>query len=699
MVAIKEHEPVNWLCPSPLWENLNGSNLNGHPEHLMRPSILRFSSDAFMDEINAILAYHPASLAGWQAQYETWEQPMATPAIPDTVPDLSERVSMRSRRLTRSGIQIQNELQDRAAATTTGQQENAPEQNQRKLKLYQPIQQRHYLISASLVCRRFGFPDRTVDAGKQERVSYVLRRIFLVDDQTEPDDNPANWQECAYLRGANGSHWQPIDLEQETQLFPGEERLGMFPQAFNEMDNHPRKLFCGVIPVGRREEYLAAPRHSSETEGDPQSATQQASDARVFLLQMQVTGPWSDLVSQARRQKLSLASATQGSLTQVLQDVFGSPPSGANPGLLRNGRNQAQTISWYLLLDLERFLHRYLRSLWNYIQENVEAEPLSDEDTAVYNWLTSVTLDDTLRTGLESSLSGSGYTVLSNLIQALQAISDNDIRDNLERVDTQFNIEEPAGSNENALWPTFLFPLADCGERGPIPLQIGADDFAGLPSETEQLQDPDPNFSLELENLVTLVGEALAQREISVQPEAFIANPDTIDGRSAWFTIRCVYERPNCGSRAPTIVGEPSEPFEMASFFDPDAPVRQALIAMPFDISPAGLRKYKKGTTIAISDMLCGQIKRIRKLTFGDLVLSVLPWPFHKDLPDVGGSGPCGQSPNNTFGMFCSLSIPIVTLCALILLIIMVTLFDIFFRWIPFLFLCLPIPGLKGKKS
>ncbi len=99
-----------------------------------------------------------------------------------------------------------------------------------------------------------------------------------------------------------------------------------------------------------------------------------------------------------------------------------------------------------------------------------------------------------------------------------------------------------------------------------------------------------------------------------------------------------------------------------------------------------------------ISDMLCGKIKRIRKLTLGDLVLSVLPWPFHKDLPSVGPTGSCSGK-DGTFGMFCSLSIPIVTLCALILLFIIVSLFDIFFRWLPYLFTCLPIPGLKGKKK
>jgi hypothetical protein len=94
-----------------------------------------------------------------------------------------------------------------------------------------------------------------------------------------------------------------------------------------------------------------------------------------------------------------------------------------------------------------------------------------------------------------------------------------------------------------------------------------------------------------------------------------------------------------------------------------------------------------------ISDMLCGQLKRIRKLSLGDLVLSVLPWPFHKDLPRPDDNGPCADS----FGEFCSLSIPIVTLCALIFLIILVALFDLFFKWLPLLFWCFPIKLLSGK--
>jgi hypothetical protein len=76
----------------------------------------------------------------------------------------------------------------------------------------------------------------------------------------------------------------------------------------------------------------------------------------------------------------------------------------------------------------------------------------------------------------------------------------------------------------------------------------------------------------------------------------------------------------------------------MAGFFDPDAPARPVRIGLPVDISPAGLRKFDKNAVFVMSDMLCGQIDRMKGITLADLVLSVLPWPFHKDLsvPDKG---------------------------------------------------------------
>jgi hypothetical protein len=174
-----------------------------------------------------------------------------------------------------------------------------------------------------------------------------------------------------------------------------------------------------------------------------------------------------------------------------------------------------------------------------------------------------------------------------------------------------------------------------------------------------------------------------------------IASQAPLDMRQGWFVIRCVYERPLCGTIDPPVLSEPTKAFQIAGFFDPDAPARPIRIALPIDITPAGLRKFDRNTAFMMSDLLCGQVNRMKGITFMDLVLSVLPFPFHKGL-DVPDSGGCKEG-ELSIGMICSLSIPIITICALILLIIIVLLLDFIFKWMPFLMFCFPLPGLKAK--
>jgi hypothetical protein len=218
----------------------------------------------------------------------------------------------------------------------------------------------------------------------------------------------------------------------------------------------------------------------------------------------------------------------------------------------------------------------------------------------------------------------------------MQSLAEDNVRQGLESVETRFDREKSRAHSNNASWPGFFFPLADPSAIGPLPLSMNGTDFSGMSLELDKRDNP---FDDALEQLVVLLEAALDELPDTARPELTLPDPDATNPGSAWFTIRCVYERPNCGPRSPTLVSAPSEAFEMASFFDPQAPARAARIPMPFDISPGGLRKFNKSATLAVSDMLCAQIKRIRKLTLGDLVLSVLPWPFHKDLPSVGPAG------------------------------------------------------------
>jgi hypothetical protein len=162
--------------------------------------------------------------------------------------------------------------------------------------------------------------------------------------------------------------------------------------------------------------------------------------------------------------------------------------------------------------------------------------------------------------------------------------------------------------------------------------------------------------------------------------------------------MRLVYERPGCTPFHEAVVSEATPPFQMAGFFDSDAPARPIRIGLPVDISPAGLRKFDKNAVFMMSDMLCGQVDRMKGIGLADLVLSVLPWPFHKPL-SVPEKGDCKTGDGLSLGVMCSLSIPIITICALLLLMIIVSLLDFIFRWLPYFIVCFPLPGFKGRKK
>jgi hypothetical protein len=543
------------------------------------------------------------------------------------------------------------------------------------------------MITASLVCRRPGLPDRRVDPSKQEQASYVIRRLIATDDATElPAIDRTGWQEHAFVRTANTQGWQPVASESEPaedHLLPGEERLPMFRLAFEESVERNRHLLGGVIPVGRRETYVGArvlPPVDNSSLAQSVPVDDETPDPRLFLFQMRVTGPWSELVLQNMDQiEKDLNSGVDSSMNAALSEAGVSPPPNSPGDINTIARNQAQTVSWYILLDFERFLYNHVRNVWRVLA--------NDPDVPIPDPL----LEQPLLTHLER-IEITGVTAGSaNLRQVLERFAqDQEIGERLESVEFPY-------PQDAANWPTFRFPLADVGTAGPFPFVVNGVDRSGFVfAGREQTL---ANVTSELAQLETFVEQALPPRESARLPETTLPTERDFAPGDVWFVIRCVYERPNCGPFNPAVLSEPTEAFQMASFFDPEAPARAIRIPLPLDTSTAGLRKFNKNATMMVSDMLCGQIRRIRKLSLGDLVLSVLPWPFHKDLPDPGGTGPCGKDTGNTFGMFCSLSIPIVTLCALILLIIMVSLFDLFFRWLPYLFVCLPIPGFKGKKT
>jgi hypothetical protein len=135
--------------------------------------------------------------------------------------------------------------------------------------------------------------------------------------------------------------------------------------------------------------------------------------------------------------------------------------------------------------------------------------------------------------------------------------------------------------------------------------------------------------------------------------------------------IRCAYLRPHCEKVHGPIVSAPTERFRLASFFDPDAPARDVHIALPIGTGVKDLRKLRKSVSVGISEQLQRQMSRVGEL---------------KD--DFKAK----EGQEIDFGLVCSFSIPIVTICALIVLMIFVIILNLIFFWLPLLKICLPVP-------
>jgi hypothetical protein len=356
-------------------------------------------------------------------------------------------------------------------------------------------------------------------------------------------------------------------------------------------------------------------------------------DTRRLLLKQQVIGPWNELEELAKRAAASLGGK--------------DPDQGVLDAAIKRANEQIQMIAWYLLLDLSHWLETNAPAVWAATQSTQPggvSGTLQGAELALYNTL--------------GALSSEGQT-LRDAVVRIRAFETS-----LEATTHIFRQGQPG-------WPTVAFQFVKATPGGPTGL-------TGTATRGD------------LEDKLAAV---LAAPPAGL-PAPLITRLATIPFDSPWLTIRCVLERPNCAALSEPVVSDPTAAFQLAAFFDPDAPARPISISMPADTTPAGLRKFDKNTAFVLSDVLCGQVSKLKSLSFLDLILAVLPFPLHKDL-SVGDPAPCSES-GDGFGMVCSFSLPIITICALILLMIIVKLLDIVLYWMPFFQICLPLPKKEG---
>lgn len=678
-------DTVQWTTPSPLWETaISQTSAALRRAEFSRPSILRFATDTFMEDYMQMLANDPKRLGQYIALPETWRGVAPAPEPIKAAPAFARNIG-------RLGL-IAKQKKDKSNGVSLLPTQFSAFSNAsagRNLKLYQPAHQRFYLISACLVCERPGLPDKALNGDREEQVSFVIRRLFPPGTLNVDEKLPAldsSWEEYAFVVSSREGKWQKVT--NKTSVVDGEERQPLFAVSLNEDDGRRRKIFSGVIPAARREVYMSAGSAATDADGNP--AEDAPPDSRTILMRSQFRDPWKNLLQTAQFTTDSLAETFDGD----------GQPDDVKDELLKGAREQIQSISWLVLLDFADFLMENLPRVWNSLNNAAVSPALDDDESDLVAAITNTVLTNTFETDVESGIStfraGTLYAdgqVKRSMKDALLAVKGTNpktgdtISEDLETVAISYDRSAPDNQ-----YPDFLFPLAD-----PVfNLQTFLDN--ATVQITRTIFDTD-NFAGEdiVNRLGQLIEAALpaAPTNLPPQPTPLIAQTP-MDMREGWFVIRCVYERPLCGTLDPPILSEPTEAFQIAGFFDSDAPARPIRISLPIDTSPAGLRKFDKNTAFMMSDMLCGQVNRFKGITFGGLVRSVLPFPFHKKLKvkDKGGCKKGGLS----IGMMCSLSIPIVTICALILLMIIVSLLDFIFRWLPLFIMCFPLPGLKSKK-
>jgi hypothetical protein len=700
-------DQVQWMTPSPLWLEPARSADAKVRRMLARPALLRFASDTFMEEFAALLESQPARLTEYIALPETWRAPAPMPQpivqAPEFVRKLSSLQLAANRKLNHLSGHTPAKLISRRAADALAATSNAVSVavaavEQKPLKLYQPAHQRFYLVTACLVCRLPGLPDHALQSARAERVSSVLRRLYQQPSAPRQPANPI--EEYAFIATPQGNGWQKVGSADK--LLKNEEQLPLFGVNFIESDGRRRRLFCGMIPVGKREEYMGAGTFTPATNGNS-APNSTAKTARKIHFRTQVTEPWKNLLRSA------------GDDAKTLSTIALAEPPSSRPeqerSLKKESRQSVQTLSWYILLDFVKYLQLYLPRFWPAVLAQSKAgRGLNRQEENLYDALDGIRFTGPQITSLRDGTSYTTAQFASSMLNALSRMGQPDRadpsklfwEDKLDKVTAPYNRE---ASSIDANWPDFIYPLADLDEVVPLPpSSIGAPPPGEEADEGDGLSSAGVPVGLatsqaRVDKLAALVVRALPTESNTAVPPSPLAAQPVLDTQEGTFLIRCVYERPVCGPLDPPLLSEPSALFQMAGFFDSDAPARPIRIALPLDTSPAGLRKFDKNTAFMISDQLCGQMQRLKGITFADLVLSVLPWPFHKSL-SVGAPeiGPC-RSAGLELGMICTLSIPIITICALILLFIIVLLLDIIFKWIPFFIMCFPLPGFKGKKS
>jgi hypothetical protein len=207
--AVGRGERVQWLAPAPLWDEATVAAANAG---IGQPWIAELTSDAFVAQFLAMVGGTDGS---------------APDGLAGTRPE-----------------------------KTAGNAATGP------FRLFQPLSQRYYIVSASLICRRPGIPDRQVRKAKGEKTTFVMR--LLADDGSEQAFIPAKgagltpggpptgtWRPAAGDVLADSEKQYPMHAAPVAPFAPAGSTAATLGMADGEQS--VRTVFYGYIPAGGRE--------------------------------------------------------------------------------------------------------------------------------------------------------------------------------------------------------------------------------------------------------------------------------------------------------------------------------------------------------------------------------------------------------------------------------------------------------------
>ncbi len=431
------------------------------------------------------------------------------------------------------------------------------------LKLYQPMHGRYYFVTASLICRQLGLPDRAVAKQNGDRTSFVLRRSVTVGVP----------QEQAWVSAGANSGWQPLvdQIGNAVPALPNEERFPLhaapvcFPKTngngrttldpFGLSAFNRRSVYYGYISTASREKYL--PKVASPS-GNP------AQDLKDLMLNVEKSPGESDY---------RLGEVDSRVIEPWLALLSGLP----SPDPFESDPDKLAEVSLYLLLDLADFIDRALPSVSSAIVSGDSSGLKGAGNTArkaLYDELNNIHI--LANPPLAGSLGNMKLTeAIKELNSYLGLVRGQDIAEPDKKYDLK---DTPDGS-----------------------LPIGG--FAVTPNYLNPQTGQFHNLFQ-----AALAEETTAMQPLPEVPALFTDQVKNDPPQGDTFYVRLLYERKGC----PPVVSAPSREFTFARPFDPDAPARHIQIELP-SINLKDMARYKHGVGLKMSPELRDVMNRVNK--------------------------------------------------------------------------------------